>query len=204
MWPTHGAGSFCAAPPGAARTTTIRREKEINPFLRVDLDAFVEQLSSSLGEYPHYFRDLPEVNRRGPAILTGAPSVPRLSASEVQRQICDGAVLIDVRPVAAFGASHIPGALSIPLRPQFATWLGWLVAPGSRLIFVHDRRQDLGDIAWQALKVGHENLAGALDDGLTEWVATGRPVHHIDVVDPATAADLARDKACDGPGRWPR
>src|SRR5829696_334065 len=27
VWPTHGAGSFCSAPPGAERTTTIGREK---------------------------------------------------------------------------------------------------------------------------------------------------------------------------------
>jgi hypothetical protein len=29
--------------------------------------------------------------------------------------------------MAAFAAGHILGALSIELRPQFATWLGWLV-----------------------------------------------------------------------------
>ena len=44
-----------------------------------------------------------------------------------------GGRVIDVRPVAGFAAGHIPGAVSIPLRDQFATWLGWLIpdsAPG--------------------------------------------------------------------------
>ena len=38
-----------------------------------------------------------------------------------------GCWLIDARPIAEFAAGHIPGAVSIPLRGQFATWLGWLV-----------------------------------------------------------------------------
>ena len=31
VWPTHGAGSFCSAPPGAARVTTIGAEKGFEP-----------------------------------------------------------------------------------------------------------------------------------------------------------------------------
>ena len=34
VWPTHGAGSFCSAPPGADRTSTIGRELATNPLLR--------------------------------------------------------------------------------------------------------------------------------------------------------------------------
>ena len=42
VWPTHGAGSFCSAPPGAERTTTIGREKATNPLLAAENeDAFV-------------------------------------------------------------------------------------------------------------------------------------------------------------------
>jgi len=32
--PTHGAGSFCSAPPGADRTSTLGRERATNPFLQ--------------------------------------------------------------------------------------------------------------------------------------------------------------------------
>ena len=34
VYPTHGAGSFCSAPPGAERTTTIGRERAASPLLR--------------------------------------------------------------------------------------------------------------------------------------------------------------------------
>ena len=79
VYPTHGAGSFCAAPQGADRTSTIAREKAANPLMRLDdEDAFVEALLSSLGTYPPYFSRLAEVNRAGP----GRPRPCRAAAAE--------------------------------------------------------------------------------------------------------------------------
>ena len=67
--PTHGAGSFCAAPPGVGRTSTIGREKTSNPLLGApDEDAFVAALLGNLGTFPPYFLRLPELNRCGPAV----------------------------------------------------------------------------------------------------------------------------------------
>ena len=66
VYPTHGAGSFCSAPPGAERTTTIGRERATNPLLAAgDEDAFVKALLAGLGTFPPYFLRLPEENRRG-------------------------------------------------------------------------------------------------------------------------------------------
>ena len=66
VYPTHGAGSFCSAPPGADRTTTIGRERATNPLLAAsDEDAFVKALLAGLGTFPPYFLRLPEENRRG-------------------------------------------------------------------------------------------------------------------------------------------
>ena len=67
VWPTHGAGSFCSAPPGAARTTTIGAEKAANALLAApDEDAFARLLLAGLGSYPAYFGRLAEINRKGP------------------------------------------------------------------------------------------------------------------------------------------
>ena len=162
VYPTHGAGSFCSAPPGAERTTTIGREKEANPLLAVpDEDTFVKVLLSSLGTFPAYFLRLAEENRRGPAIVASAPVLASLSADQVRTLRDEGALVIDVRPVTDFAHGHIPGSLAIPLRDAFATWLGWLVSdPATPLVIVAGSDQDLAEVAWQALKVGYENLAG--------------------------------------------
>ncbi len=145
LWPTHGAGSFCSAPPGAERTSTIGRELTTNPLLGVeDEDAFVTALLGSLGSYPPYFLRLGEVNRRGPDVLRGV-GLPGLPVSAVHQLRTDGALVIDVRPVTDCAAGHIPGAVSIPLRAQFATWLGWLIPPDTPLVILRgpDQASDL-------------------------------------------------------------
>ncbi|WIM92626.1 MBL fold metallo-hydrolase [Actinoplanes oblitus] len=170
VWPTHGAGSFCSAPPGAARTSTIGAERAGNPLLAApDVDAFVAQLVGSLGSYPAYFRWLAEVNRRGPAVVDTTPALPHLSEGEVRRLLADGAVIVDVRPVADVAAGHIPGAIAIPLRTQFATWLGWLVSPEVPVVIVRNHDQNPADILWPALNIGFERLAGELAGGMPAW-----------------------------------
>jgi rhodanese-related sulfurtransferase len=182
-WPTHGAGSFCSAPPGAERTTTIGAERAGNPLLAApDEDAFARQLLASLGSYPAYFDRLTEMNRRAPSVVTGTPGLAPLAPAAVRSFLASGGWLIDARPVADFAVGHIPGALSIPLRGQFATWLGWLVPPDVPLGFVLAPGQDPAEVAWQALKVGYEQLAGQLDGGMRAWHADGGPVQATELV----------------------
>jgi hydroxyacylglutathione hydrolase len=183
VWPTHGAGSFCSAPPGAARVTTIGAEKTANALLAApDEDAFARQLLSSLGSYPAYFGRLAEVNRRGPAPVSGVPGLAPLTPAELRSLIGRGGQVIDVRPVADFAAGHIPGAVSIALREQFATWLGWLLPAGVPLAFVLADGQDPAEVAWQALKIGYEDLAGQLAGGMAAWQADGGPAEHTELV----------------------
>ncbi|MGE5293090.1 MAG: MBL fold metallo-hydrolase [Micromonosporaceae bacterium] len=197
VYPTHGAGSFCSAPPGAERTTTIGREKATNPLLAApDADAFVKALLGSLGTFPPYFLRLAEQNRRGPAILRSDPLLAPLTAARVRALLDSGAQVIDVRPVPAYAAGHIPGSLANPLRPAFATWLGWLVPdPATPLVIVADPGQDLAEAAWQAVKIGYGNLAGTLAGGLPAWEAAGQPVAATPLlaagqVDPAAVIDV--------------
>lgn len=190
VWPTHGAGSFCSAPPGVERTSTIGAEKATNALLRAESeDAFVAALLGSLGSYPPYFARLGEVNRRGPALVGGAATLPALDADRVAGLQAAGAEVVDVRPVTDFAAGHVPGALSIPLRPAFATWLGWLVDPGRQVVVVRNPDQDAEEVLWQARKVGYDAVAGELAGGIAAWRATGRPVTTVPVVSADTVPE---------------
>ena len=99
--------------------------------------------------------------------------------------------MIDVRPVADFAAGHIPGAVSIALREQFATWLGWLLPVGVPLGFVLGDSQDPAAVAWQALKIGYEDLAGQLAGGMAAWQADGGPVEEAELVSAARVGGRA-------------
>lgn len=125
VWPTHGAGSFCSAPPGTERTSTIGTERATNPLLRAETeDAFVKQLLDSLGSFPSYFLRLGEINRRGPALVEG-DSLLALSPHEVARLQGSAAKVVDVRPVRDFAAGHVPGSVSIRCgRCSRPGWVG--------------------------------------------------------------------------------
>jgi len=177
VYPTHGAGSFCSAPATDRRWTTIGDERRTNPLLSApDENAFVKALLASLGSYPPYFHHLRDLNRAGPAVL-GVPQPPlsALDLDSLVRAVDGGAVLVDTRPVEAWAAGHIPGALANPLRPQFASWLGWLVERDRPLVFVVGADQDRAELVRQCHQIGHDNLVGELAGGMTAWIGSGRP-----------------------------
>jgi glyoxylase-like metal-dependent hydrolase (beta-lactamase superfamily II)/rhodanese-related sulfurtransferase len=187
VYPTHGAGSFCSAPAGERRWTTIGDERRTNPLLAApDEDGFVKALLDGLGTYPTYFRDLREVNRAGPAIL-GIPqaAVPLLDLDVFRRHLDDGAAVVDTRPVASWTAGHISGVLAIPLRPQFASWLGWLVDREAPLVFVVGADQDRAELARQCHQIGYDRIVGELAGGMTAWIAAGLPTQTTPVADAA-------------------
>lgn len=185
VWPTHGAGSFCSAPSGAERTSTIAHELATNPLLQAaDENAFVSQLLASLGSYPPYFRRLGEINRVGPTLLDGDPVLLPMSAHAVSARLADGAILVDARPLDRFAAAHVCGAISIPLRPVFATWLGWLAPSDRPIVIVRDPDQDPAEIAWQAAKIGYDNLVGELTGGIDAWSGAGYEIARTRMVGP--------------------
>ena len=149
-----------------------------------DEDAFVAQLVGSLGSFPPYFLRLAEVNRRGPAVLGGTPRLDRLSPSTAMRLLHGSAVLVDVRPVTEYAQGHVGGSLSIPLREAFATWLGWLAPPDQPLLVLRSADQDPDEVAWQAVKIGYENLVGELAGGIDAWIAAALPVTATPLVGP--------------------
>jgi hydroxyacylglutathione hydrolase len=191
VYPTHGAGSFCAAPVGGERTTTIGAERRHNRLLAApDEDAFVAELLAGFGSYPPYFLRLRDRNRAGPELLGRDWRVlPLLSTDQVRTHLAGGGVLVDARPVTAFAAGHVPGALSIALRPQFASWLGWLLDDTEPLVFVLDDDQDRGELARQCRTIGYDHLAGELAGGMVAWREAGLPEDQLPVVEAERLGD---------------
>jgi hydroxyacylglutathione hydrolase len=185
VWPTHGAGSFCSAPTGAERTSSIGREKATNPLLRAaDEDGFVASLLGSLGSFPPYFLRLAEINRRGPALTDPRQGLLALGPTTVSALLAGGAAMVDVRPVGDFAAGHVPGALSITLRGAFATWLGWLMPAQQQIIVLRNPDQDPDEIVWQAAKIGYDHVENELRGGIDGWAPAGLPVSTTRLVEP--------------------
>lgn len=185
VYPTHGGGSFCSTDASGERTTTIGRERRASTlFTAPDEDTFVRHLLAGYGSYPKYFARLREVNRRGPKVYGSLPPLQQLGPGQVKQLMDEGAYVIDARPVTRFAEGHIPGSLSIHLRPSFASWIGWLVPDGATMVFVLDPNQDRSDLIRQCLNIGYENLAGELMRGVDAWREAGMPVTTTTIVSP--------------------
>jgi hydroxyacylglutathione hydrolase len=168
VWPTHGSGSFCSASTAqAGATSTIGTERAGNLLLTApDEDTFVRTLVESLGSFPPYFLRLGEENRRGPAPLPAELSLPAIEP-------LPGQLVVDVRPARSHATRHPAGALSIPLRRAFASWLGWLAPHDEPIVILREPDQDAQEICWQAAKIGYTNIIGEVAGGIDGWSGAG-------------------------------
>jgi len=194
--PTHGSGSFCSAGPAASsRTSTIGQERLTNAAFGAEGEGEFRSLAlGSLGRYPAYYRHMAGLNRRGPRVLGGPPTVLGLDAADFAATAGRGTPVIDARSRRAFADTHIPGSLNIELNESFASYVGWLVPFGSPILLVLpepvvDARREALD---QLLRIGYERVLGWLEGGLEAWAAAGRPTSSYDTL---TIADLGREVA---------
>jgi hydroxyacylglutathione hydrolase len=185
VYPTHGAGSLCSTGIGSTLTSTIGFERRHNPLLQLaEFEAFARALLAGQPAVPRYFARMRPTNQSGPRVLGGIPGPTAVPLDELRRLLVGGAVVVDLRPPESFAAGHIPGSLSIPAGSSFGTWLGWVIDLDRPVVFVlPEDRSTPGELnleAWddairQALRIGHESIAGYLDGGPGAWVAAGLP-----------------------------
>jgi hydroxyacylglutathione hydrolase len=174
VYPTHGAGSFCAAPVSNERTTTVGQERLRNALVMAQSEEeFVRLALSGLPSHPVYYPHVRALNQRGPRVLGGLPVLQPLSAEEVHGYLERGVLVLDVRPPTAFGEAHIPGAYGIRVSTPLVTWAGWLIPFGAPLILVAEGAAERAEAVRQLIRIGLDNLMGYLEGGLEAWVAAG-------------------------------
>ncbi|HUH06882.1 MAG TPA: rhodanese-like domain-containing protein, partial [Egibacteraceae bacterium] len=132
-----------------------------------------------------YFLQLREVNQAGPRLYgQRPPALAQLTVAQFDAVTAAGAEVIDVRSIDEFSSGHVPESLSIALRPQFATWLGWLVDRKRPIVFVADEGVDRSQLVRSCLRIGFERLTGELTGGAAAWSAAGRQLSRIPLVRP--------------------
>jgi len=185
VFPTHGAGSFCAAPATRERQTTIGRERATNPLVRAaSEEEFVRRALEGLPSYPVYFGSLRPVNQQGPVLLGGVPKLKPLPPMRVRELAAEGVSVLDVRPPSLFLRSHVPGAYGIWANAPLTTWAGWLIPVGTPLVLVAHGPRDLELAVRQLIRIGFDELRGFLDGGMAAWEAAGLPVERVPLVAP--------------------
>jgi hydroxyacylglutathione hydrolase len=182
LWPTHGAGSFCAAAPGQAPFGTIGDELSASPLLGIDdEDTFVRTLRAGFGSHPPYFLRLRDVNR-DPVLLHDLELPQPLDPETAQSLVESGAWLVDARPIRAWARRHPDGAVSIELRPAFASWLGWVIPFDAPIVLLVDDA-DRAEALRLARRIGYDRIAGWIDGGIEAWTAANLPAQCTEEAD---------------------
>ena len=93
----------------SARTTTIGRERATNPLLADRRRGRVRRArsSSGLGSFPRYFRELPEINRRGPRLY---PARPRPRPARPRHRAATISPTVPCSSTPARSTRYAPGA----------------------------------------------------------------------------------------------
>lgn len=189
--PTHGGGSFCSSAKSQEDiSTTIAEQRATNPLLAIgDEDAFSERLQSGFQTYPRYFSSLREVNRLGAPLVADLPAVPSLSGTQAAGLQRDGAWLIDARPTDDWAPAHPSGAISIAFRDAFASWLGWVVPFGERIVLLIEEDAVPGAVT-MARRIGYDAVEGWLS--FATWRDAGMPVSSVQTLRPVQAREHGR------------
>jgi rhodanese-related sulfurtransferase/glyoxylase-like metal-dependent hydrolase (beta-lactamase superfamily II) len=177
VYPAHGAGSLCGRNMRAERFSTIGTERLTNYALQIrDRDEFVRQMTSNLPARPDYFLEDAAINRAGAPALSDLPELKAVSAQELKAMLDKGAMVLDVRPGAEFGAGHVPGSVSIPLSGQFASWAGAVLGLSSRPVLVAANADQVSEARTRLARIGIEDVAGYLGGGVEGWHDAGLAV----------------------------
>ena len=177
VYPAHGAGSLCGRNMRVERFSTIGTERLTNYALQIkDRDEFVRQMTSNLPARPDYFLEDAAINRAGAPALSDLPTLKAISAQELKAMLDKGATALDVRPGAEFVAGHVPGAVSIPLSGQFASWAGAVLGLSSRPVLIAANAEQISEARTRLARIGIEDVTGYLDGGGEAWQKAGLPV----------------------------
>ena len=190
IYPAHGAGSLCGRQMSAESFSTIGEQRRTNYALQASTsEEFVRALTDSLPAAPEYFSHDADLNRRGAAPISKLAPLTALSAEEVSDFQDAGAVIVDTRPATLFASAHVPSAVHIALTGQFASWAARMLGLHSRIVIVGEDDEHVRESQLRLARVGIENIAGYLNEGVIGWVRSG---FDLETLPQITAHDLAR------------
>jgi glyoxylase-like metal-dependent hydrolase (beta-lactamase superfamily II)/rhodanese-related sulfurtransferase len=188
VYPAHGAGSLCGRQMSNEASSTIGKQRATNYALQAkSAEEFVHLLTDHLPPRPEYFAREVELNRQGAAPLDELPPLKPFTAPEVLQLQKEGAIVVDTRPAMQFAVAHVPGSLHIALTGQYASWAARILGLDKRLIIVGEDPEHVQESRMRLARVGVENVAGYLADGITGWLKGG---YELDYIPQITAAEF--------------
>ncbi|UCH12456.1 MAG: MBL fold metallo-hydrolase [Candidatus Omnitrophota bacterium] len=147
------------------RSTTIKREKQENPFIRQDdKDVFVKDMRSKKLAKPFNIDNIIRLNQKGEAVSLETIS-PKEANEFVHKDL--KTKLLDVRSVLEFAEEHIEGAQNIPID-TLASRIKELSDSGNSYIVLCRTGNRSPMAADMLLQSGMHNVK-VMDGGMIRW-----------------------------------
>ncbi|MBK9154962.1 MAG: MBL fold metallo-hydrolase [Chloracidobacterium sp.] len=158
VYPAHGAGSLCGKSLSKETWSTLGEQRRFNYALQpMSKEEFVKIVAADQPEVPAYFPKSAARNLEGSVNLEDLPKPERMATEQIVE--FDGIVL-DVRSSDQYGAGHVPNAINIWLKGQFASWSGTMIPIGTPIAIVADTQEEVDEAFMRLARVGHDTAAG--------------------------------------------
>jgi len=179
VYPAHGSGSVCGHHISDREFSTIGYERKTNPLLKIEEDLFIKHVMKQKLLVPPYFSKMEQLNLNGPPLLKNAAVSQHLTVDEFEEEMRQpNTVILDTRETDAFAGSHIPGSLNIWLE-GLGFYPGWVLTYNQRFLLVTDKKEDVETATSYLHRLGFDNIAGYLCQGISQWRNSGKPIEHL-------------------------
>jgi len=192
LYPTHGFGSFCSSTQSEAGSSTLARERQVNPALTLGEDAYVTDLLARLGAYPAYYAQMAPINRAGPAPVDLTPP-SAADPGELRRRLDAGEWVVDLRTRTAFAGGHLPGTVNVGLDGNMSTYLGWLLPWGTPVTLLGEHPGQVAQAQRELARIGIDRPAAAATGDPRTWTG-GQPLGSFPVAGFAALATARTER----------
>jgi rhodanese-related sulfurtransferase len=155
-------------------------------------EQFTTMLTAQLPEVPAYFPLAVEANRSGATSLNDLKKAVAMQPKDVEAAVASSStpstIILDTRSPAEFGQGHIPGAYSVGLGGQFASWCGTVIDAKSQIILVLEEDAQVDEAVLRLARAGLENVFAYLSGGMEAWQKAGLKVETVEQI---TVEELA-------------
>ncbi len=172
VYPTHGFGSFCSSSPGSgANHSTIADELQTNiAYTSKDKKQFVTAILAGLEPYPVYYKHMAGRNKAGPESLV-IKQPTGLDAKKLKSFLKDDNYwVIDIRSREKYATSHPTSSVHFEYGDSFATYVGWVIPWGDKLLLAGDSAELLEEAQIQLGRIGMDEFVDQVTDDLSTYL----------------------------------
>ncbi|HET8931325.1 MAG TPA: MBL fold metallo-hydrolase [Acidimicrobiales bacterium] len=186
VFPAHGAGSACGKHMSTAASSTIGEQRATNYALAdIDVDTFVELITSGQSVAPLYFAFAADENRRERERFETHEPLDEVTFGDAVALAERGAVIVDTRAPESFASGHLRGSINIGLDGRFAEYAGNVIRAGQPVVLVGSPDR-ASEARLRLARIGFDDVVGIIDD-----------VESALIAEPGFAASAARLTAHD-------